>query len=263
MRSLDDLATLVPRQIARGLASGDLQPTATDHREVEDGGVPFSVHVVRGADRKKRSRREQERSGLDPFLPPYDDDLYVADASATHVVLLNKFPVRGDHLIVVTRAFESQESALGEPDFEALAGVMQRLGGLGFYNAGPVAGASQPHKHLQWIPLAPGGLPTRDLLKVGDGFDCAFATLASDRSRHADVYQTLLDELRLAPGDPYNLLIAGDEMFVIPRTEHGAEGVWLNAMAYAGSFLAKREEHFARLREVGPRRLLASCGRTG
>ena len=77
----------------------------------------------------------------------------VAALGDAHVVVLNKFPVIDRHLLIVTRHFEDQHNPLTQADFDALAAVIAAHGGLGFYNGGAVAGASQPHKHLQWVPL--------------------------------------------------------------------------------------------------------------
>ena len=62
--------------------------------------------------------------------------MFVADISATHVCLLNKFTVIPDHLLLVTRAFEEQEDRLNLADFAALAACLSEFAGLGFYNAG-------------------------------------------------------------------------------------------------------------------------------
>ena len=44
----------------------------------------------------------------------YEVDLFVADISPTHVCILNKFNVVDYHLLIITRAFESQENLLSE-----------------------------------------------------------------------------------------------------------------------------------------------------
>ena len=91
-----------------------------------------------------------------PFLP-YEPDLYVADVSPTHVCILNKYNVVDLHLLIITRAFEHQESRLRLPDFQALWRCLVEYDSLGFYNSGHLSGASQPHKHLQVVPLPLAG----------------------------------------------------------------------------------------------------------
>ena len=75
--------------------------------------------------------------------------------------LLNKYNVVPHHLLIITRHFESQESALTQADFQALWTCLAEYDSLGFYNSGESAGASQPHKHLQTVPL-----PMHDQLEI-------------------------------------------------------------------------------------------------
>ena len=254
------LAHFIPRQIERALASGALQPTTTLEQPLVEAGVCFSVRQIVGFDRKRHSNAEQERSGGDPFEPPYGDDLFVADLTDTHAVLLNKFPVLRDHLLIVTRAFEPQLSRLTEADFVALWACISELGGLGFYNGGRAAGASQPHKHLQWIPLA-GELPTASLLaSEARGFACVSARLG-DGAGLAEQYRRLCEEVGLEANEPYNLLVTRESMYLIPRSRHAWEGISVNAMGFAGSFLVPTGEAFQKLREVGPLRVLTEVSR--
>jgi ATP adenylyltransferase len=234
----------------------------TDEHAVEDGGMRFSVRVNRGFDRKKRSRSEQARMGLDPFLPPYNDHLFVADLSETHVALLNKYPVLPEALLIVTRADEPQQSWLTTADFEALWQCMQQVDGLGYYNAGPVAGASQPHKHLQLAPIEILTLP----LFTGNAPGFAFRQVTVEKGAvGADLdrlYRDAMEALRLDGGeDPYNLLVSRDRMIVIPRRLESWQGISLSAMAFAGSFLVRSDDDLERLRAAGPTGVLAEAGR--
>ena len=276
------LVACARRQWERALASGSLQPVASEAHALDDDGVPFSVRVTRGLDRKPQAFHASAAPARDPFVPPYDD-LFVGDVSASHAVLLNKYPVVGDHLLVVTRAFLPQQSPLVPEDFAALWRCMQEIDGLGFYNAGRTAGASQPHKHLQLVPLPFGGpasqgpapaLPSEALFAArGAGFAFASAALEGLRDGTPDeagralhgAYRRLLGELSLDPGRgetlPYNLLLTRDRMRVIPRERHAWQGIPVNAMGFAGSLLVRSDEDLARLRAVGPRRVLAAVGR--
>ena len=53
----------------------------------------------------------------------------------------------------VTKEYEPQTDLLNAGDFEAASRVTQEIDGLLFYNSGKNSGASQPHKHLQFVPL--------------------------------------------------------------------------------------------------------------
>jgi ATP adenylyltransferase len=132
------------------LSIGAVLPVPTRVETLEDAGVRFLVRCV-----SRPARKPPAGAGSNPFAP-YDPELFVADLSPTHVALLNKFPVIEHHLLIVTRRFEPQDNALTARDFAALAGCMAEIDGLAFYNAGTGAGASQRHKHLQWVPLPLG-----------------------------------------------------------------------------------------------------------
>ena len=105
----------VVERSARALERGALESIGTEHAIVEDGGVPFVVRMLSSLRRKDEDRKLREAQAADraedynPFLP-WDDDLFVAELSSTHVCLLNKFNVMDHHLLIVTRAFEEQES---------------------------------------------------------------------------------------------------------------------------------------------------------
>ena len=271
------------RQTARARASGDLQPVATELHELEDRGARFAVRVIAGLDPKRVAATSANPTQADPFLPPYRDELFVADISETHAALLNKWSVLDHHLLIVTRAFEEQESALGASDFEALWACMAEFEALGFYNAGQQAGASQPHKHLQLVPLPLGTdrppaartrLPIESLLDTGLlPFAYARASLP-DRSRGlgADpgdqlelLYRQLLEELRLdggcGPRGAYNLLLTRDWMLIVPRTCDAWDGIAINALGFAGALLVGDREALEKLSRCGPLRGLSRVAR--
>jgi ATP adenylyltransferase len=261
----------------RSLASGALAPIATELEVVEDGGVAFAVRLFAHLDIKEHANREQRRDGTNPFLPP-DPDLFVAKLTPTHVAVLNKFTVFPHHLLLVTRRFVSQESLLEPADLEALAVTMAEVDGLGFYNAGVVAGASQPHRHLQVVPtpLGPGPLatPVDPLLlrapvgRAGRVSDLPFphaalrledATIDSrDGPELHQRYRELLDAAGIqGPRQPYNLLLTRRWMLLVPRTRECWEGTSVNALGFAGSLLVRDRRRLERLRHLGPMRVLA------
>ncbi|HEX5754242.1 MAG TPA: ATP adenylyltransferase [Archangium sp.] len=264
----EDLWPRIVSTTRHALATGALQPIATECQTLEERGIPFQVRVLGRAHLKdERARREKPRAvPFDPFENP-DPDLIVGGLSPTHLCLLNKFNVVEHHLLIVTRAFEEQESLLTAADFEALALCMDGLDGLGFYNSGEVAGASQPHKHLQLIPpLGPEGLrvPMEKVLPGAPGFAHAVTRLgpwesspARDGARMLAAYQSLMKELGIGhPLPPYNLLTTRDWMLLVPRARAESHGINVNAMGFAGSLLVKNQEQLQKLQELGPLELL-------
>jgi len=254
-------------------AAGALVPVATGAEVVEDGGVPFVVRVLAGA----KPRGFGAPAAADPFDPP-EPALTVGPVGPAHVAVLNKYPVIAEHLLLVTRHFEHQETLLTRADMEALRRCLAAAGGLGFYNGGEAAGASQPHKHLQLVPLplGPRGPEVPMEAALGEGgppFAHALAPLGAEdwaedggAERLWRLYRRLLGRagvqaVRREGRDwqtrPYNLLVTRRWMMVVPRARERWEGISVNALGYAGSLLVRDRAQLARLREAGPLRVLA------
>jgi ATP adenylyltransferase len=284
------LADQVDARTCAALATGALQPIETDRTVIEDAGVRFLVRVVSNLRRKEAESRLRSAQGADPrkpvnpFFPP-EAELTVCDISLTHLAVLNKFNVLERHLLIVTRAFEHQETFLTVEDFRALFTCMAEYDSLGFYNGGVIAGASQTHKHLQLVPLpAEGGAPAipMETLLVGPGPRCprlpfahAFgrlvasipaAPLAAAAEAH-ELYQYLLLSLGVSgltrdgeehQSAPYNLLVAHDWMLLVPRIEEFFRSVSVNALGFAGSLFVKEQEQLKTIRSIGPMRVLAA-----
>lgn len=264
----------------RALRCGALQPIRTESAYLDDRGIRFLVRTVAALRRKPRAI-----PGHNPFLP-FEPDLHVADVSPTHTCILNKYNVVDLHLLIITRHFEPQESPLGLADFQALWRCLSEFDSLGFYNSGAQSGASQPHKHLQVVPLpltdgANGcGVPLEPLLMAGGERPWGVSELDALPFSHAvtfwpamdwdDVdavarqawqsYQEMLRYLNMAPvGAPsdrvprsYNLLATRRWMLVIPRVAERFQTVSLNSLAFAGAMLVRAASQFEQLRDAGP-----------
>jgi ATP adenylyltransferase len=255
------------KRVAQALASGALQPVRTGVEVIDSGGVQWLVHVLERIERKQRAGLEQARTGINPFLDP-EPDLLVAEVSASHRCVLNKFNVLDIHLLIITRDFKPQLSGLDLADMEALSLCLAEIDGLGFYNGGTVAGASQAHRHLQLVPLplGPGsaGIPIERLLPVaGDRvadfrFRHAFARLpAVDGATLYTTCNRLLAEVAVDPVcDPWNLLVTRSWMLAVARSREHWQGVSVNALGYAGSLLVRDRSTLEQLRQTGPMTVL-------
>jgi sulfate adenylyltransferase (ADP) / ATP adenylyltransferase len=273
----------IQRQTEHALQCGALQPIETVQAVIESDGVRFLVRQVSSLTRKERQHEQarelqkEKRPRINPFLP-YEPDLFVADISRTHLALLNKFNVIDHHLLIVTRQFEPQESLLDLADFEALFACLSEFDGIGFYNAGAAAGASQPHKHLQIVPLPLGDsqpdVPIETLLADArfDGmtghvpalpFRHAFARidLRDDAATAFDTYRALLAAAGVGDievdgkrchATPYNLLVTRRWMLLVPRLQERAEGVSVNALGFAGSLFVRDAAQMQAIEQLGP-----------
>ena len=78
------------------------------------------------------------------------------DFNEKHRLLLNRYPLLEKSLLIVAKPehFEAQNAPLDFYDIEAiLLGFKIFEKPVIFFNGGAYAGASQPHKHLQMIPM--------------------------------------------------------------------------------------------------------------
>lgn len=265
----------------RALDLGALRPIETHCEPLRDGDVCFAVRRAIKPAAKTPAPHHARRT--DPFLP-YEQALYVADLSATHVALLNKYNVFDHHLLIITRAYEDQAQWLTLADFEALRTSMAAVDGMGFYNGGRDAGASQPHKHLQvvrlplapWEPgipitpmLAPAGAPSAGTihgrLPVVHGvrhLAPQWYDAPGDGARELlTTYHALLRDVGLVDsphvGDglqagPYNLIVTREWMLLVPRRCETWQGITVNALGVAGAVLVWSDEQMRQLKEHGP-----------
>ncbi len=276
------------------LDCGTLIPIEIETRIVEQDGIPFLVRVATNLRRKDTARMLQAESSrtvgkaFDPFQP-YEEDLFVADVSPTHFCLLNKYNVIDHHLLIITRDYADQEELLTLEDFAALWAGLVEIDGVGVYNAGKTAGASQPHKHLQLVPvpLAAVGVPIPidsafDHLPPGNAimhsdrlpFRHAFARLDPSLTRSATTaaeetfrlygamlaamgIESVADGAVIRQSAAYNLLITRRWLLLVPRSAEYFEGISISALNFAGSMFVRNADQLGIVEESKPLTVLA------
>ncbi|WP_414549484.1 ATP adenylyltransferase family protein [Anabaena sp. CCY 0017] len=272
----------IKEQSENALQCGALLSIPTDFEFVEQNGIKFLVRILSNLIRKDTAKRQEKKTN--PFLP-YEKDLFVADISQTHVCILNKFNVVDYHLLIITRAFEEQEKLLTLDDFAAMWACLAEFEGLAFYNGGKISGASQPHKHLQIVPLplTPSGLqiPIEPLLKSAQFTDSittvpelpfihALAKLDPSWSNSPleaavttlELYQSLLSSVGLEALDDnkqsgaYNLLATREWMLIVPRSHENFDSISVNSLGFAGALLVRNQEQMQVIKEQGPMTIL-------
>jgi sulfate adenylyltransferase (ADP) / ATP adenylyltransferase len=269
----------VTRCTAQALACGALHSFDTVESVIEDIGMRFLVRQAAALARKEVATRSTP--SRDPFSP-CEAALRVGDIGSTHFLLLNKFNVLEHHMLIVTNEFEPQDSLIDEDDFRALLACFDRFDALGFYNGGAIAGSSQPHKHMQMVPLISGvhAFPVdtavhaarRDgLFRVPQfGFPHAAVwlghTAPHDARRILDLYRRLLQAIGVTTrhidgrehhASPYNLLVTRRWMLAVPRAASHVEGIAINALGFAGSLFVRDDAQRLIVQTVGPMALLA------
>ncbi len=279
----------VLERTAQALECGALHTIPTDCTFVEQDGVHFLVRLAPSLEAKAEQRKKVsgQECPPNPFLP-YDEELFVADISDTHVCLLNKFNVVDHHILIVTRFFEDQESLLALDDFHAMWACLAEFDGLAFYNAGTIAGASQRHRHLQMVPLplSPRGpkVPIDPLLAaatfggavgVAPGLPFVHAGVRGDpdwakvplegAKASLECYRAMLVSVGLGEGregsegkllGPYNLLVTREWMWLVPRSKECVGSISVNALGFAGALLVKNQQELKFLVGQGPMTIL-------
>jgi ATP adenylyltransferase len=268
------------------LATGALAPIATQSRIVHDRGVPIELRYVdalakKDVERVRSGDRPANQQGpFNPFLP-YDPALFVDDAGPDHVLILNKFPVIANHVLLITREFLHQEAVVTVDDFVAIAKLMSIMEGVMFFNGGRTGGGSQPHRHFQLMPAA---LPIEAVLPAAGitqpqrlsvlPFRHAFvhfhfepqAAAADNGARLFELFQRCCAcvEVTVKDGNlsPYNLLITRRWMMVIPRTrelwQQDGHSISLNALGFGGRILVRSPELIDVVERAGAFNILAS-----
>ena len=283
----------VVRVTENALQTGALIPVPTEYEFIGDSGIRFFVRILSALRRKDEARKQQAKesaksgSQINPFLP-YEKDLFVSHISETHAAILNKFNVLEHHLLIVTRHFEDQETLLTPDDFRALWSCMTEYDGLGFYNGGEAAGASQQHKHLQMVPLpialegpqvpvepllseavfegSFGTVPAFPFLHVFTRFEPEIVESPSDAAAKSfDLYREMLRRAGMnSPGReglqrqscPYCLLVTRQWMLLVPRSREFFDSISINSLGFAGALLVRNKEQMEMVKKCGPMNVL-------
>jgi len=261
---------------AEALTQGALVPLQTRVHDLP-ALHPFVVREL-----LSRSPRHLRPEGPkpNPFLP-WDQPLEVDRFGGSHVLLLNKYPVQANHLLVITQQWQPQGGWIATEDWAAVARVGADFGGLWFFNSGATAGASQPHRHLQVLPRQAGesSCPLAPLLRsqlAGAAPPWPWAYRLSPRwdaaggrdlpelyRRHALALGLGSPAAEAMPRHPYNLLFDDDWFLSVRRVrEHGA-GFSVNGLGFAGYLLSTERSDRDWLERQGGWALLASVAAAG
>ena len=183
---LKSLASDVKKQFDVAIAEGDAFFYPSEKITLQESsttGVLWQIRTVPALLKKSQSSstpaapQEEEQpkkptqNKSDVFAPPYVPNLLVKELG-DHVMLLNKFCVVPQHFLMVTREFASQELP---PSPETLALAYRIVSAhrssstelLAFYNCGATAGASQPHRHLQFVQCPPLDTTSAEAIEAG------------------------------------------------------------------------------------------------
>jgi len=103
------------------------------------------------------SKTNTDSKVFDPFEPPFKDGQVIEENFwdlGTHRIFFSKFAIMDEHILLVTRDFESQYTHLTFDDIKNSIILMTAMEGVVIFNGGKKSGASQIRKHLQCIPFS-------------------------------------------------------------------------------------------------------------
>ncbi|KAF2856996.1 Ap4A phosphorylase-like protein II [Plenodomus tracheiphilus IPT5] len=161
------LPSLVEAKFIAAKASASLLFSPTEVAIIRtSAGIPFQLRYCPTLAKKPIPNQGDStpQQKIDPFENP-PAALHVADVPVTHpthLLVLNKFPIIAEHFILATKPNKKQTHLLEQDDLEATYACLKawrdesgskqkRL--FAFFNSGEHSGASQPHRHLQFLPL--------------------------------------------------------------------------------------------------------------
>jgi len=205
--------------------------------------------------------------------------------------------------LTVTQDYASQNAPLTPTDLTQayLLLVAAKKAGkrlLAFYNCGDRSGASQPHKHMQFIPVENDGPPIEKLARLQQleeqfkpfsigslpyshfitRFPPATPLVGVDiledlmGSAFLDLLDRTITTIRQDPGHPlgspsYNVLLTLEHLYLFPRRQErytpegdGPVGMSVNALGFAGMLLVKSEEEMERVKQAGALNILKDVG---
>ncbi|KAL4510787.1 hypothetical protein ABPG72_004941 [Tetrahymena utriculariae] len=254
-------------------------------------GIVFNFSVLKDLDKKPLGSSRGQTSN--PFLPPFEDGLFVQELSKTHTLLFNKYAVVKNHMLVVTTQFEYQNSLINQNDFSAAHKVLLTLKGFWFFNSGPDAGASQQHKHMQVMPYeARVDTPILNILHKRakkQSSDCQYFLYEPFQFKHIikvlrqmyeeetaedygeylykECYIDCMNKLNNLEQvgesqkikQAYNMIVMDNFMLIVIRKQEKTESspyIAINGMGFTGSFLLKSFQEIQKNDHINPFDLL-------
>ncbi|KAJ6086776.1 hypothetical protein N7467_005690 [Penicillium canescens] len=168
----ESLPTLVAKRFTAARDASHLVFSSTHLSIINAAGILYQLRYCPALAKKPSNINPDNGPKIpkpDPFQHP-SPELLVAQfppENPAYNLILNKFPVIPNHFLLVTRDWQAQTDLLEKADLEATYEVLKAWNTSGssqtngsksqglfaFFNSGDDSGASQPHRHLQFLPV--------------------------------------------------------------------------------------------------------------
>ena len=231
--------------------------------------------VIRELDIAKYKKNKLVGPKINPFKP-WENILEIDSIGNDHQLILNKYPVQLGHILLITNEWKEQNGWIDIKDWEAIKKVNNDTTGLWFFNSGPLAGASQPHRHFQLLRRDPSEVSCprekwilefcnvnyKNVSFCKNIIIKKFSNFINEENMH-EIYKDLLFELGLGkpetdkkPRYPYNLIFTDKWILLIKRKTDNLLGFSINALGFAGYILVTERSNIRYLKKYGPEKLL-------
>lgn len=258
-------------------------------------GKSYNFHLTELHSLQKRPEKGSVDSN--PFAKP-EPELTILPTfgeNGEFRVVFNKFPVVPGHFMLVTKEFRSQDTPLAPNELVATFSLLKELEKndparqwFAFYNCGPQSGASQPHKHVQFMSLPEGYepfaqklaatsehfVPNIDLEPLQDA-DLPFAHFVAplpaeygddiDETLAMTFVSLLQRTLNVLKGNEcnhisYNFCATTKYMMLAPRSVGKYEDIGINSCGMFGLVLCKDDQVVRVVKERGFENILLAIG---
>ena len=210
-----------------------------------------------------------------PFNP-WEKILEIEKIGKNHQLILNKYPVQKGHILLISNSWKPQNGWLDINDWIAIQKVNNDTSGLWFFNSSPIAGASQPHRHIQLLRRSNGEVscPREKWFielelnndygnKLKKNIVVSKFNFLDNSSNIYNLYLDLTKKIGLGdpindykPKYPYNILITNSWIAVIRRKYDHIHGFSVNGLGFAGYILVTEKSNKKYLKKYGPEKLL-------
>ena len=231
--------------------------------------------IIRELDITKFKKNTFIGPKINPFKP-WENILEIDSIGCDHKLILNKYPVQLGHILLITNEWKEQNGWIDIKDWEAIKEVNKDTTGLWFFNSGPLAGASQPHRHIQLLRRDPSEITcprenwildfSNENYKNKSFCKNLIIKKFSKSFNEENIYKIYKDlSFKLGLGEPkidkrprypYNMIFTNKWMVLIKRKTDNLFGISINALGFAGYILVTKKSDIDYLKKFGPEKLL-------
>lgn len=250
--------------------------------ELTDGAkIDFQLTLLESLEH----RPEKGDKELNPFEKPEPELTVVSNYGRQDELKLvyNKFPVVPYHFLMVTKEFISQNTPLSSSELMSMYTILKSLEHnhedewFSFFNCGNESGASQPHKHVQFMTLPKNFVPYPQRLAMNSepfiptakseplqNPNLPFAHFVArlpesdfDEDDLSMYFAALLQRTMTVLRDnganhiSYNFIMTTNYMLMVPRSHSHYKNLGINSCGVLGLILCKNKDLFSMVKQDG------------